>query len=236
MIPDDLSFELFLRERLKDKNVSLKKLAELTGISSTHIESFLRGDLEEMPPTPYCRGYLIRIGEVLDFDGEGWWEKIKKEGSVKRSGSQDTLPRNRFIRESPAKMIAVFAIAIAVLIYLVFELPRVLGKPVVALTSPQNNPYLADASVVVLQGMAKNADSLFVNGEEVTIGSDGSWQKNVLLQNGMNTFDIAAKKFLGSKTDLVEQIMYNAPATTTASSSTSTAPAVPTSTSSSTGQ
>jgi cytoskeletal protein RodZ len=234
MIPDDLSFELFLRERLKDKNISLKKLADLTGISSNHIEGFLRGDLEAMPPTPYFRGYLIRLGEVLEFDGEGWWEKIKKEGLVKRSGPQDTLPRNRFVRKSPAKMIALFAIALFALIYVVFQLPRVLGRPVFLLSSPQDNPAVSNSNVAVLQGTAKNTDSLLVNGEEVIVASDGTWQKNVFLSNGPNQFEITAKKFLGGTVNFTEQITYNAPATTS-SSSASTAPiTVPTSTEAST--
>ena len=71
--------EIFLRDRMKDKGISLKRLADLTGIAINHIENMLRGDFEHVPPTPYFRGYLIRLGEVLNFDGEAWWEKIKRE-------------------------------------------------------------------------------------------------------------------------------------------------------------
>jgi hypothetical protein len=59
-----------------------------------------------------------------------------------------------------------------------------------------------------------------VNGDEATIASDGSWQKNVLLQGGINTFDISAKKFLGGTTDVMEQITYNPPIASSSPSST----------------
>ena len=91
----------------KKKGISLKKLSDMTGISMNHIENMLRGDFENVPPTPYFRGYLIRLGEVLNFDGEAWWEKIKREEGVGTSGPADALPKNRFIRKSPAKMIAI---------------------------------------------------------------------------------------------------------------------------------
>ena len=82
METEETTLEIFLRDRMKEKGVSLKKLSDMTGISVNHIENMLRGDFERVPPTPYFRGYLIRIGEVLNFDGEAWWEKIKKEEEV----------------------------------------------------------------------------------------------------------------------------------------------------------
>ena len=119
------------------------------------------------------------------------------------------MPKNRFVRrESPAKMVTVLVIAIAALFYFGFELSHIVGKPIVVVTSPVGNPYVATADSVVMQGTVKNADSLYVNGDEATIATDGSWQKNVLLQSGINTFDISAKKFLGGTADIVEQITY----------------------------
>ena len=219
MNSDDMTLELFLRDRIKDKGISLKKLSDVSGISLSHIENILRGDFERVPSTPYFRGYLMRLGEVLDFDGEVWWDKIKKEEAVRKSGPADTLPRNRFIRQSPVKILAISAIVLAALIYIIFALPHISGKPVITIVSPQENPFVADTNAVIIQGTVKNADSLYVNGDEATVSSDGSWQKNVLLQEGVNTFDISAKKFLGGTSDVIEQIMYRASASAASSSS-----------------
>ncbi len=221
MDTEEPTLEIFLRDRMKDKSISLKKLSDLSGISINHIENMLRGDFEHVPPTPYFRGYLIRIGEVLDFNGEAWWGKIKKEEGVKKSGSSDALPKNRFARESPAKIITVGAVVLIILIVLAFTLPHVLGRPVITITSPQGNSYATTSNSVLIQGTVKNADSLYVNGEEVVIASDGSWQKDVFLSSSgtPNPFEITAKKFLGGTTDIVEQITYNPPTTAPALSS-----------------
>ena len=234
MDPEETTLELFLRDRIKDKGISLKKLSDMTGISVTHIENMLRGDFESVPPTPYFRGYLIRLGEVLNFDGETWWMKIKREEGVGRSGPADALPKNRFIRESPMKIIVIWSVTLIALIAIIFSLPHILGKPSITITSPQGSPYTTASTSIIIQGTAKNADSLYVEGDEATIASDGSWQKNVLLQSGMNTFDISAKKLLGGTTNIMEQIFYNAPATpsgvTVSSSTTSTPTSTPTTT------
>jgi len=230
MDPEETTLELFLRDRIKDKGISLKKLSDMTGISINHIENMLRGDFESVPPTPYFRGYLIRLGEVLNFDGEAWWMKIKREEGVGRSGPADALPKNRFIRESPAKIIAIWAVGFIAFIAIIFSLPHILGKPSITITSPQGSPYMTTSTSIIIQGTARNADSLYVAGDEATIASDGSWQKNVLLQSGMNTFDISAKKLLGGTTDIMEQILYNAPAVTPGTSVSSSSASMPTST------
>jgi cytoskeletal protein RodZ len=235
MEPEETTFEIFLRDRIKEKGISLKKLSDLSGIASNHIENLLRGDFEHVPPTPYFRGYLMRLGEVLDFDGEAWWLKIKKGGDIGRSGPADALPNNRFAKESPAKIVAISTVVLALLFIFAFSLPHIIGKPIITITSPTStdgNPSVTTSNSIVIQGTVKNADSLYINGDEVTISSDGSWQKNVLMpQNGINPFEISAKKFLGGTTNIMEQVIYNALSTSSNSMSQITSP---TSTSSST--
>ncbi|MDE2018863.1 MAG: helix-turn-helix domain-containing protein [Patescibacteria group bacterium] len=222
---DQLNFETFFRERVKEKGLSLKKLADLTGISQAHLENMARGDFESMPSAPYFHGYLVRLSKVLDFDAEEWWEEVKKEQIVKNSGPADALPRNRFVKKSPAKFIMLGAVAVLVFIYAAVQIPRSMGKPAIAITFPPQNPYAASSSMVTLEGTVKNADALYLNGDPVTINvSDHTWQKSVLLQNGMNTFDLVARKFLGGQTDITEQIIYQAPAAASPSSSATGAP------------
>jgi cytoskeletal protein RodZ len=226
MHPEETTLEIFLRDRMKEKGISLKKLSDLTGVAINHIENMLRGDFEHIPSTPYFRGYLIRMGVVLNFDGEAWWEKIKREDGVRKSGPLDALPKNRFARESPVRIIVISAAILIFLVIFGLALPHILGKPVITILSPQGNPYTTTSNSILIQGTVKNTDSLYVNAEEVVVASDGSWQKNVSLSpTNPNTFDISAKKFLGGITDITEQIIYNQPATgaaTTSSTATTT--------------
>jgi transcriptional regulator with XRE-family HTH domain len=235
MPPNDLPFEQFFAEKIKERGVTLKKLAEMTGIAPAHIESLLRGDYESMPSAPYFHGYLTHLGAVLDFDGEEWWIKLKKEGVIKNSGELDTLPRNRFIRQSPPKYLWWIGAAIIVLIYLAFQAPRIFGKPTLVVSFPDANPYVTASSTFTLAGTVTGADSLYLVGadgeqEQIIIAADGSWQKGVLLGVGPNPFQISAKKFLGGETTVTEQIFYQTPGGT-APTSTSTASS-PTATSS----
>jgi cytoskeletal protein RodZ len=216
MSPNDLPFEQFFAEKIKERGVSLKKLAEMTGIAPAHIESLLRGDYESMPSAPYFHGYLTHLGAVLDFDGEEWWVKLKKEGVIKNSGELDTLPRNRFIKQAPPKYLWWIGAAVIVLIYLALQAPRIFGKPTLVVDIPNANPYITASSTLTLTGTVS--------------GADGSWQKSVLLGVGPNPFQVSAKKFLGGETSVTEQIFYQPTGSTTTTSATSSAPTISTTT------
>ena len=219
---DEITFAEFLAARMRDKGISLKRLAEITGIAPSHLENLTRGNFDEMPSVPYFRGYVMRVAKLLDFDGEAWWAKIKKEAAVKKSGPTDALPRNRFIKKEIPKTWWLAGIAaILIIIYLVIAFPRIAGKPTLTITYPPTNPFLTTATTLVIHGNVQNADSLYLNGEEVPIAPDGTWEKSVLLsQSEPNTFQIAAKKFLGSETDVTEQIIFEAGAGSSTASST----------------
>jgi transcriptional regulator with XRE-family HTH domain len=229
MSPNDLPFEQFFAEKIKERGVSLKKLAEMTGIAPAHIESLLRGDYESMPSAPYFHGYLLHLGAILDFDGEEWWVKLKKEGVIKNSGALDTLPRNRFIKQAPPKYLWWIGAGVIVLIYLAFQAPRIFGKPTLVVSVPDANPYVTTSSTITLSGTVTGADSLSLVGtdgeqEPIIVAADGSWQKSVLLGAGLNPFQITAKKFLGGETNVTEQIFYQPTGSTTTASTTSITP------------
>jgi cytoskeletal protein RodZ len=229
MPPEELTFQEFLASRMRDKGLTLKRLSEATGIAPTHLENLLHGNFDDMPSTPYFRGYVIRLGKVLEFSGEEWWERIKRANTVSHSGPADALPQNRFIKKSIPKMVWVWAVlALIVIIYIAVSIPHVFGKPTLVVVYPPTNPYTTNLSTITLGGTVANSDALYLsNGnasdsEDIPVASDGSWEKTVLLESGLNTFEISAKKLLGGETDITEQIIYQG-ASTSSSTATSTA-------------
>ncbi len=204
------SFEQFFSERIKERGVSLKKLADVTGIAPMHIESLLRGDFEALPSAPYLRGYLLRLGDELGFDGEEWWKRLRRDGAVKNySGPGDILPRNRFIKQTPPKYIWAIVVVVILAIYFAFQAHRILGTPVITVTFPTGNPYTTASNTITFSGTVTNADTLYLNDtQEIPVAPDGSWQETVLLGAGPNPFKISAKKFLGGTAVITENVFY----------------------------
>lgn len=205
---NNLRFEEFFAERMREHGFNIKKLADASGVPIKYLEALTEGKFENLPPAPYFRGYLVRLGQVLDFDHEIWWRKLKDGGFTASAGDKDQMPKNRFISKKNEKFIWMGAAILFVAIYFFAQMPRLLGAPEIRITSPAENPAISELQDVVISGTAKNASELKINGEKIALTNGAAWEKNVLLQRGLNSFEISASKFLGGEIKIVQQIIY----------------------------
>ena len=215
-------FPQFFSQTVKERGYNLKKLSEASGISIKHLESIARGDFAALPSAPYFHGYMQKLGQLLDFDAETWWTKLKEGNFVHDVNTKDSPVKNRFTKPTQKNIAWIAAFGLIILLYLGFQFTRIFGKPVIAVTFPSENPAQVSMQTVDITGTVKNATELYINNEPVVLASDGTWEKSVLLQEGVNTLQIRATKFLGGETtDIVQVIYAPAPANGT---STTTAP------------
>ena len=218
----DRHFEEYFSQLIKDRGVNIKKLSEATGIAPKHLQALSTGDFSHLPSTPYVRGYLVKLGEVLHFDPEPWWTKLKMSGFLQDSGAEVPQSKSRLAGWKHFPRLAWGAlIAIIAIIYLAFQFGRIFGTPKISIAFPSTNPAHADTSTMNLVGSLANGTELYVNGELVPVNADGNWNKAILLNPGMNTAVITAKKFLGGEAKITEEILYE-PATANASSAVQT--------------
>jgi cytoskeletal protein RodZ len=199
------NFKIFLEERMRDRGLNLKRLSEVSGISINNLENLINENFEELPATPYIRGYLMRLGKILDFNYEPWWDYFQKQ-KVKSSGPQDRLPKNRFETKSLINYFLIIFIILLAVLYIFLRFDFILGKPKVEVnisdfTSTKEKNFL-------IKGKVQNADKLFINSSETPIAPDGTFQKEILLNSGINIIEIKAKKILGKETKVIKQIFY----------------------------
>jgi lambda repressor-like predicted transcriptional regulator len=199
---------ILINEGLKRKGMTIQKLSEASGIAVKHLENLSGGNIEKYPSAPYLRSYLIIIGRLLDFDGRTVWENIRVDELAICAGKNDRLPRERRIFSSGKNLIWLIGLATLLGLYLLFRLPEIIGQPGLEIGFPTEAITTVSVTPVTVMGTIKNGDEFFVNGERVPLTPDGIWQKKVDLQEGMNTIELRAKKFLGQETRVLRQIIY----------------------------
>ncbi len=204
--------------------MSLKKLAEISGIAPNHLQNLADGHFSKLPAVPYIRGYLTAIGEILEFDPEDWWREIKEGGFLIRSGATDELPKNRFAAKPIGTYLWAAVLGILLLGYLGFRFSQIIGRPVLTIDHPDASLVATTEEILMLTGRLENGDQLSINGEPVTTLADGTWLKRVSLQPGLNTFVISAKKLLGREVVVTRQIVYEPQGAAGASTSSEPAP------------
>jgi cytoskeletal protein RodZ len=215
-MPEELDFATFLNAQMKDRAIKIAKLSELSGISLKYLEAMTKGDYEHFPSAPYFRGYVKTLGNILNFDPEPWIEWFRREGIVVTSGSSDALPENRFAKKSYGKYVAVLAAAGLLIVYAGVRFYSIIGKPGLAISNPSTLSAIVSTDEIILQGSVSRADTLTVNGEDTPLGDKGVFEKRVILQAGLNSFEFIAKKFLGSETHEMRQVYYDAASSTDA--------------------
>ncbi|MDP3901730.1 MAG: helix-turn-helix domain-containing protein [bacterium] len=203
------SLNNILKEHLTDKGLTIERLSTLTDIPSRYLTGLVDGDVSKLPPAPYVRGYLLKLGGYLGLDGQELWDLFKKEQLVKSSGADDTLPANRFAIKKNKKGIFV-GIGFGVLIglYLLWNIGHLLGRPGLNITYPETQTAITTQSLVTITGQIDPADKLTINNQEIPVSENGYFEKEVELALGLNRIDFLVKRFLGKETSAVRQIVY----------------------------
>ncbi len=198
-----------LTEILQDKNINLAKLSESTGISERFLKALIEEKYEKLPAAPYIRSYLFKIADALNADGEKLWQEYQKNVQLKKSGSSDHLPLNRFSPKPLNKKIIFALIAVILAGYLAFQYNFFSGKPTLSLlgqlassTNPVSDPNLK------IEGRVKSGDQLTINKENTYVDENGYFQKDFSLQPGLNIVQFQIKRFLGRETTITKQVLY----------------------------
>lgn len=198
-----------LTDALRMKGISVEKLAQLTGISERFLTLLFEEKWSKLPAAPYVRGFLIRIAETLNLNGDDLWAAYVKDNEVlRRAGKKDLLPGNRFVVPKINFKIALpIAIALILVVYLAFRIPSLFGGSSLSIRNIPPELVVAQAEFTV-EGTVDPSDRLAIDGETVYPKTDGSFEHAITLHPGFNTIEFSTKRFLGKEEVISKQIYY----------------------------
>lgn len=205
----DKPFKELIIDAIENKGMSIPKLAELSRVPERYLELIVRGEYDKLPSAPYLHGYLKRLSDILGLETDLVWQTFKKEFEIRTSGQKDILPINRFAIEpiNNKKILAFSSITLFILVYLIFRSNALFGKPHLTVLEPSEESVSVSSETFAIKGNAEPENKLSINNELIDVRTDGTFEKNVLLQEGVNTFEIKSKKFLGRETSVYRQII-----------------------------
>jgi|SRR3989344_992569 len=198
-----------LAEAISARGLSIGKIAELSGVPERFVEALRTGNYNRLPPAPYIKGYLNKISAVIGSDQEELWVLYKIDNPVRTSGRDDRLPVNRFyLKKVNKRKIALGIVTLAVLSFVVWRFDSIVGQPSIDIRNPSAATLVVNTDTIRVDGFIKSSDKLSINNEDVGVGGDGHFEKEVRLDPGMNTIDFRVKRFLGREADVIKKIIY----------------------------
>lgn len=209
------SLQTIFEETLEQKNLSHDKLANITAIPRRYIIAIQNLELNMLPSSPYVRGYLKKICEVLGLNFNDIWKIYEQELKHKTSGAFDKLPTNRFaIHKINKKSVVGVVVAIVLIIFLISNFNNFFAKPYLNIENPKEAITTTSEPSINLMGAINPKDKLTINDREVVADSYGNFESIYELQLGLNTINFKVKKILGKENTEIRQIMFGAPTTT----------------------
>ena len=209
------SLQTIFEETLEQKNLSHDKLANITAIPRRYIIAIQNLELNMLPSSPYVRGYLKKICEVLGLNFNDIWKIYEQELKHKTSGAFDKLPVNRFaIHKINKKSVVGVVVAIVLIIFLISNFNNFFAKPYLNIENPKEAITTTSEPSINLMGAINPKDKLTINDREVVADSYGNFESIYELQLGLNTINFKVKKIFGKENTEIRQIMFGAPTTT----------------------
>jgi len=196
---------------LAERGINPEKLSYVTNIPTRFITALLEGNFKELPAKPYVRGYLIKIAAALGVENEVIMGAYRESMEIRSSGGKDRLPMNRFAIQKINKNFVVGTVIVAgLLIFLGLRINDIMGTPTLQVNLSES-PSTTTNQTLKITGKMSARDKLTLNQEIVYTNQDGTFQKDVTLSPGLNTFEFDATRFLGRETKIVRQVVYEEP-------------------------
>ncbi len=188
-----------LKALRKEANFTLSDMERLTKISRTYLQLIESGDFCQLPDPIYTRNYLKVYLRVFQADEKYFLNIFEQEHGTCDFITQARLPRQRtqafrFFVASRFIKIGVFAcIALAIFFYLGVQVREIISPPKLAIYEPTDGFTTNDATILVT-GTVEDDASVRVNGINVLLNKNGTFDVEVALERGLNLITIESIK------------------------------------------
>jgi cytoskeletal protein RodZ len=198
-----------IKQAMRAKGMNVQKVADATGIAPEYINALLERSFDALPAKPYIRGYLSSIAEALEINKEVLWEEYEAERHENHSGEKDVLPSNRYApRPINKKVLLSIIVVVLLLIITIPKISEFLGRPSLEVTQPKTQRIETVQEQYIIEGVVQDPqDKVLINGDEALVQENGSFEKEVYLEEGNNIFTITATRLLGKETSLSRTII-----------------------------
>lgn len=204
------SLKDILLEAMRYHDLTVEKLSQLTNISEIYIEALIEEKFELLPPAPYVRGYVKKISQLLNLDGEKIWQDfLKNSKKIKKSGENDKLPPNRFLVKK--KYFSFFILILIIIFIFIFYFSFngiFFNKLQIDFSIPKENIVFTENNYYIFQGKINPKNFLTINNQNVIINKDGFFEYKTELKPGLNVFEFKIKNSLGDNKVVLKQVYY----------------------------
>lgn len=195
----------------KLRRLQLSVVSKEINIPVKVLRALEAGRYNELPHNVYTLGFVRRYAKFLGLSSATAGKKyLLERGPLPKSSQRLT----RQALKKPVvgtRVILVVSLAMVTLVvaaYITWQIFILTGPPTLELTEPSNNQSVKSPSTNVSGQTTAGAD-IYVNGQSVYVGDNGSFLTSINLQSGVNTVRVEARNKRGKSTVLERTVLVD---------------------------
>jgi transcriptional regulator with XRE-family HTH domain len=199
---------------------TLGEMSERCKVRRGYLEALESDQYNALPEPIYSRQYLKVYVQALGGDVEYFLERFDQERGTCDFTDAVRLPVQRtrasqfFVPTRFMKLGLVTVFTIALTSYLGAQMRAITAAPDITISGPVDGLTTNNAMVTV-SGQVDDEVSVFVNGSEVLLGQDGSFQTDVALERGLNVITVEGSKRYSRSAKTYRRVILEQPTTFT---------------------
>lgn len=202
-----------LRALRRGQAVSLEMMERDTQIRKSYLVALERGDYKELPEPLYARNFIKSYTRTLGAD-EGYFLELYEE----ECGQCDLItpmqtPRqkmrkgrlatwNRFVTYG-----LLSAVFLGVLSYFGWQVRSIISPPDVVIVSPIDRSLVSNPTIVV-EGFVEEDTTVYVNGVQVVVNSDSTFNTQIDLAQGLNVISVEAERRYSKRSVIERRVVF----------------------------
>ncbi|MFC1662619.1 helix-turn-helix domain-containing protein [Patescibacteria group bacterium] len=199
-----------------EAGLTIDQVSQHLGISRKHVQSIEAGDYGKMPGEIYIKNFLRSYAGLLNVQEAAVLKKFQEEYNINRRINPrirkeelppEGLPKKFVFTPVAIKRIIIGLLVVSILVYLGWEVSKIISPPSLILSEPPES-YTTNENLVVVAGETEPEAIVLINKEQIFVGKDGSFRETLVMEPGVNTVIIEAKKPRSRTITIYRQLLY----------------------------
>lgn len=200
-----------LAEERKRKNLSIEEVAKATKIREEFLLAIEHGNFKSLPSPTYAYGFVRNYAKFLGLPVDKTLALFRREFDERKE--VEVLPKG-FIRSSyffpkfriGRNTILVGVVCVFILGFLFYQYRSAIFNPTLIIDKPKENEVI-NSLTVEIKGKTDSNATLSIENQEVPIGSNGEFMKNITVFPGSTTLNFRVENKFGRVTILKRNVL-----------------------------
>lgn len=209
----------YLSDIRKGLGLTLEQVAQNTGIYEKFLHLLETGDYKKLPPDVYVLGFLKKLSVAYAVPLESLQEQYRKERGIMNASIHPGTNNQQSLKEklgqvsiTPKLLTAVGGglVGFIALFYIIFQIFTINRTPRLEVFEPSNEAVVNGTSVLV-KGKTDLGAMLSINGQNVLVQNDGTFETTAGVAPGQAELRIDATNKFGKKNLRIVSIRVDDP-------------------------